>query len=95
MLFRWGENVYTEKIDRFFRAHREEFLTDLAQLVAVNSVKGEPEPGKPYGAGPARALELALRNDMDFTRKIGRTGLASCSLRRVRRTSWISWYTWT
>lgn len=60
MLFRWGENVYTEKIDRFFRAHREEFLTDLAQLVAVNSVKGEPEPGKPYGAGPARALELAL-----------------------------------
>ena len=45
---------------------------------------------------PARwSWRWGWRNDMDFTRKIGRTGLASCSLRRVRRTSWISWYTWT
>jgi len=53
--------VYNAEINQFFEDHREEFLADLAQLVAVNSVKGEAKPGKPYGEGPAQALAQALR----------------------------------
>lgn len=52
--------MYTEEINQYFETHRTEFLADLARLVAVDSVKGKEEPGKPFGDGPACALELAL-----------------------------------
>jgi len=32
-------------------------LEDIKKIVAVRSVKGNPEPGKPYGPGPAAAIE--------------------------------------
>lgn len=49
-----------EQILEWLRAHQEEMLSDISDLICVNSEKMPPEPGKPYGAGPAAALELAL-----------------------------------
>ncbi len=50
-----------ERIGKFFAEHEEEILKDVAALVAVDSVRGESEPGTPFGPGPRRALDEALR----------------------------------
>jgi hypothetical protein len=35
------------RIEQWFDGHRQEFLNDLSELVAVMSVAGAPEEGKP------------------------------------------------
>lgn len=47
-------------IKEWFEAHREEYLRDLAALVAIPSDKGEAAPGAPFGPGPLKALEFGL-----------------------------------
>lgn len=49
-----------KSIDDFVRDNEEALFRDIARLVAVKSVQGEPEPGAPFGPGPARALALGL-----------------------------------
>ena len=46
-------------IERWFEKETKNMLGDLARLVAVRSVRGEAQPGMPFGEGPARALEVA------------------------------------
>lgn len=53
--------MYRQKIETYFKEHREEFLEDLSRLIALNSEKGEKEEGFPYGRGPAAALDQALQ----------------------------------
>ena len=48
------------KIDDFIQHNREHILQDIRRVCAVNSVNGPAEAGKPWGAGPAEALESAL-----------------------------------
>ena len=36
-------------------------MADIAALCRINSVQGEAQPGKPFGEGPAAALEAALK----------------------------------
>ena len=50
---------YTE-IDAFIRENRENILRDIRRICAVPSVNGPAEEGKPFGAGPAKALDTAL-----------------------------------
>lgn len=52
--------MYEAQIRGWFEDHREEYLNDLAGLVAIPSPRGEALPGKPFGEGPAAALEHAL-----------------------------------
>ncbi len=44
----------------FIEDHFSEMVRDLAALVAIPSVKGEPKEGKPFGEGPAKALDAML-----------------------------------
>ncbi|MBR5900153.1 MAG: M20/M25/M40 family metallo-hydrolase, partial [Clostridia bacterium] len=48
-----------------------EFIADLSSLVAINSVQGEKKRGKPFGEGPASALNtfLDIANRMGFKTK--------------------------
>ena len=39
----------------------EELITNLGRLVAIDSQLGTPEEGKPFGKGPAKALEEGLK----------------------------------
>ena len=39
----------------------EEMLTNLGRLVAIDSQLGTPADGKPFGEGPAKALEEGLK----------------------------------
>lgn len=48
-----------DKICAYIDAEREEFLSDLKRLVDIKSVRQEPSQGKPFGEGPARALNAA------------------------------------
>ena len=50
-----------QDIDRFVAEHEAAVFRDIARLVAINSVEGEPLPGKPFGEGPARALAEGLK----------------------------------
>lgn len=52
--------MYREQIEAYFDAHQEEMVRDIMELVAIRSVDGEPLPGKPFGEGPAKALDAAL-----------------------------------
>lgn len=40
-------------------AHEADMLDDIARLVAIDSTKGLPEAGCPFGRGPAEALKAA------------------------------------
>jgi len=48
------------RISQWIDAHRDGLLADLSRLVAIPSVRGEAEPGKPFGPGPAAALACAI-----------------------------------
>lgn len=52
-----------QRINAYFdRPETRKALVDaVARLVAVKSVKGEPQPGAPFGPGPKAALEEALK----------------------------------
>lgn len=50
-----------QRIDDWFNTHTDEMIEDLAALVEINSVRGEAEPGAPYGAAPKAVLNLAAR----------------------------------
>ncbi len=45
-----------EKISEFINLHKDEMVKNLAELVAIPSVIGDPEHGAPFGAEPKRAL---------------------------------------
>ena len=52
---------YEKELAAYFAAHREEFLKDLQELIAIPSTKGAAEPESPFGAEPAQALACALQ----------------------------------
>ncbi len=60
-----------KQLKEYFAAHRREMVADICRLVRIDSVKGEPQPGMPFGAGPAAALEeaLTMARDMGFAVK--------------------------
>lgn len=49
-----------ERIDQYFQNQENAFVDNISKLIAVKSVREEPQPGMPFGAGPAKALALAL-----------------------------------
>lgn len=49
-----------EKIESYFEKHKGDIIEDIAALVEIPSVKGEPMHGKPFGYYPFKALETAL-----------------------------------
>ncbi len=52
--------MYEKELAAYFEAHKDEFLEDLATLVAIPSVKAEPSDGCPYGRHTAEALSQSL-----------------------------------
>lgn len=48
-------------IDKFCEENYDSIFKDIARLVEIDSVEGEPEEGAPFGRGPAEALELGLK----------------------------------
>ena len=54
-------------LERFVEENEAGIFRDIARLVAVDSVEGEPEPGAPFGPGPKAALELGL----EIARELG------------------------
>ena len=55
------QNEERNWIQNFIKENEQAILRDLARLVAIPSVEGEPQPGAPFGPGPRDALEEALQ----------------------------------
>ena len=54
------KNDLFQRIDAFIARERGNIVKDIARLVAVPSVAGEPAEGAPFGPGPKAALEKIL-----------------------------------
>ncbi|MBR3767778.1 MAG: Sapep family Mn(2+)-dependent dipeptidase [Clostridia bacterium] len=50
-----------DKICAYIESQREDFLKDLKSLVDIKSVREEPKAGMPFGEGPAKALNEAIK----------------------------------
>lgn len=55
------EKELLAQIDAFIEQNRGGIWRDMQALVAIRSVQGTPAPGAPFGEGPRRALDEALR----------------------------------
>ena len=53
--------MYKEQITKWVDDHRDELVEDVKKLVRIQSDKGPALPGKPYGEGPAKVLDAALK----------------------------------
>ncbi|MDR0818668.1 MAG: Sapep family Mn(2+)-dependent dipeptidase [Oscillospiraceae bacterium] len=51
------DNELLAKLDEWLNVHRAEFVRDVISLVNIKSVRGAAEPGKPFGTGPANAID--------------------------------------
>ena len=51
-----------KKEDVFAQVERrkQDMIDDICAMVQIDSTRGEPQEGKPFGCGPATALEKAL-----------------------------------
>lgn len=56
-----GKQEQHDRMKQMIDASQEAMCGALKRLVRIRSVEGAPEPGKPYGEGPAACLEEALR----------------------------------
>ena len=56
-----GKQEQHDRMKQMIDASQEAMCGALKRLVRIRSVEGAPEPGKPYGEGPATCLEEALR----------------------------------
>ena len=54
--------MYEQQIHSYFDdpARRAQLVEAVSRLVRVRSVREEPQPGMPFGPGPAAALREAL-----------------------------------
>lgn len=53
------QEKYRDEIDIFIESKKDEMIEDLKKLVRINSQRMDPASGKPFGEGPAMALEQA------------------------------------
>lgn len=64
---------YEEQIRAYFDdpAKQRELVAAVCRLVSIRSVRGEAQPGMPFGEGPARALDEALKlcDELGFATK--------------------------
>lgn len=51
--------MYREILDAYIESHKNEMLEDLKTLVRIDSRRGTPKEGKPFGDGPAEVLAAA------------------------------------
>ena len=59
-----------ERIEAWFAGREDEYVSALTPLIAIDSTTGTPEPGKPFGPGPAMALDAALEKARDDLEKL-------------------------
>lgn len=52
---------YQPQIEAYFGGKEAALIEGISRLVSIRSVRGEPVPGAPFGAGPGAALAEALK----------------------------------
>lgn len=55
-----------DTIDTLIESYQDDMVAALQELVRIPSVRGEPQPGAPFGPGPAACLHKALEMAEDF-----------------------------
>ena len=50
-----------KQIDQEIENVREALARDIIHLIGIRSVKGEPEPGAPFGPGPRAMLDAVVK----------------------------------
>jgi len=60
-----------QQIDDWFAANSEDMIKDLAELIKINSVRGEAKDGAPYGVESRAVLALAEKMMVDRGFEVG------------------------
>lgn len=76
------ENII-DIIDKEIFAARDDVVSDTVKFVAIDSTKGDPVPGGPFGEGPKKMLEAVMEyGESDgFFPKDYKVGVASISMK--------------
>lgn len=53
--------MYKKQIEEYFDSHKDEILKDICDQIRIKSDRGEPKENMPFGEGPAKALDAALK----------------------------------
>lgn len=53
--------MYQKQLEEYFEAHRDEMVEDICTLIRIPSTRQEPRDGMPFGEGPAKVLEAAMK----------------------------------
>ena len=53
--------MFEERIKEYIENQKQNMLSDLAELVSVDSSLSEPEDGKPFGVGAAKVFDVSMR----------------------------------
>ncbi|MGL4664318.1 MAG: dipeptidase PepV [Clostridium butyricum] len=53
--------MYKKQIEEYFEKNKEQILNDICDQIRIKSDRGEAKENMPYGEGPAKALEAALK----------------------------------
>ena len=72
----------------YFKKNKDEMIKAISELVAVPSVRGTAEEGKPFGKKPYEALMLALKKAESFGFKTATS--VRLTLTAASR-SWLFW----
>ena len=89
--------MYQKQLEEYFEAHRDEMVEDICTLIRIPSTRQEPRDGMPFGEGPAKVLEAAMKigcrmgmNVTDYDHYV-----ATFDLNEKKNAGWISWLIWT
>ena len=63
-----------EKLTKEILSMEDEMVEGIRRIVAIDSIKGEPEEGAPFGAGPKKALVETLKMAEEMGFKTGMVG---------------------
>ena len=53
--------MYQKQLEEYFEAHKDEMVEDICTLIRIPSTRQEPRDGMPFGEGPAKVLEAAIK----------------------------------
>ena len=62
---------WADRIQEFIRQNREEIVSNIGRLVAIPSTEEKPEPDAPFGPGPRKALDEALKMAQELGLSVG------------------------
>lgn len=64
------EKILKDRLEKYFDLHFDEIIEDLSEIMSIESYYSEPQPGKPFGEGSAKALAWGAKKGRELGLKV-------------------------